>query len=107
MQELTTQWDNHLLIHFFFHSRHQDQEDLRDRYPKKEERSKSISTRDKGVLSGIQEKGSKYTYLEKPSETDGGNAVELLRDRSLNSKVYISIVLVKKISFIDEWLWTC
>lgn len=64
--------------------RHQDLEDLRDRYPKKEERS--ISTRDKGVLSGVQEKGSKYSYSEKPSETEGGNATELLRDRSLNSK---------------------
>ncbi|KAG6579324.1 hypothetical protein SDJN03_23772, partial [Cucurbita argyrosperma subsp. sororia] len=66
--------------------RHQDQEDLRDRYPKKEERSKSISTRDKGVLSVVQEKGSKYTYSEKPSEIEGGNATELLRDRTLNSK---------------------
>ncbi|XP_022973023.1 uncharacterized protein LOC111471538 isoform X3 [Cucurbita maxima] len=66
--------------------RHQDQEDLRDRYPKKEDRSKSISTRDKGVLSVVQEKGSKYTYSEKPSEIEGGNATEMLRDRTLNSK---------------------
>ncbi|XP_023532838.1 uncharacterized protein LOC111794890 [Cucurbita pepo subsp. pepo] len=66
--------------------RHQDQEDLRDRYPKKEERSKSISTRDKGVLSGVQDKSSKYTYSDKTGETDGGNAIELSRDRSLNCK---------------------
>ena len=84
-------------IHFF-PFRHQDQEDLRDRYPKKEERSKSISTRDKGVLSGVQDKSSKYTYSDKTGETDGGNAIELSRDRSLNCKVSISIELVKKIS---------
>lgn len=70
---------------------------MRERYLKKEEKSKSVSTRDKGVLSGVQEKGSKYTYLEKPSETDSGNAIESLRDRSLNSKVPMSIELVKKI----------
>lgn len=99
LQELTEQWDVHLLF-IFFYSRHQDLEDLRDRYPKKEERS--ISTRDKGVLSGVQEKGSKYSYSEKPSETEGGNATELLRDRSLNSKVPISIELVKKISLVEE-----
>ena len=98
LQELSEQWNAHLLI-IFFYSRHQDQEDLRDRYPKKEERSKSISTRDKGILSGVQEKGSKYSYSEKPSETEGSNATELLRDRSLNSKVSISIELVKVISF--------
>ena len=75
---------------------------MRDRYPKKEERSKSISTRDKGVLSVVQEKGSKYTYSEKPSEIEGGNATEMLRDRTLNSKVSISIELVQKICYIYE-----